>query len=57
MKTERVVISMHSSFLERVDELAGAEQLSRSETIREALKHFASVKHPEIDMVNLSRSN
>ncbi|MBK8189166.1 MAG: ribbon-helix-helix protein, CopG family [Vampirovibrionales bacterium] len=36
----RVLISMKDEFLKRIDELAEEEQRSRSELIREALRHY-----------------
>lgn len=36
----RVLISMKDEFLEQVDDIAGREQRSRSELIREALRHY-----------------
>lgn len=36
----RVLISMKDEFLKRIDELADEEQRSRSELIREALRHY-----------------
>jgi CopG family transcriptional regulator/antitoxin EndoAI len=36
----RVLISMKDDFLKRIDEVAAAEQRSRSELIREALRQY-----------------
>lgn len=36
----RVLISMKDDFLKRIDEVAEAEQRSRSELIREALRQY-----------------
>ncbi len=36
----RVLVSLSPEFLEEIDSLADAEQRSRSEFIREALRHY-----------------
>ena len=36
----RVLVSMPEKFLDKIDELAGAESRSRSELIREALRTY-----------------
>jgi CopG family transcriptional regulator/antitoxin EndoAI len=36
----KILISMPDKFLNKVDELAGAEQRTRSELIREALRSY-----------------
>jgi len=36
----RILVSMPNDFLDRVDKVAGVEQRSRSELIREALRNY-----------------
>ncbi|MEB3245151.1 MAG: ribbon-helix-helix domain-containing protein [Vampirovibrionales bacterium] len=39
-KSIRVLISLPEKFLEEIDDLAGEEHRTRSELIREALRHY-----------------
>jgi len=41
----RVLISMPDGFLNEIDEVAGKEQRSRSELIREALRVYVNRRH------------
>lgn len=46
----RILVSMPNDFLDRVDKVAGVEQRSRSELIREALRNYikrASLPNPQ----------
>ena len=50
-KSSRVLISLPDKFLEEVDELAEEEQRSRSELIREALRHYIRNSEPRSSVV------
>ncbi|MGE0200227.1 MAG: CopG family ribbon-helix-helix protein [Candidatus Melainabacteria bacterium] len=48
----RVLISMKEEFLKRIDEVAEAEQRSRSELIREALRMYIRKTPAQATMTN-----
>ena len=51
----RILISMPDDFLSRVDNVAGSEQRTRSELIREALRSY--IRRSRITNVEKAKSN
>ena len=45
-KSTRVLISLPDRFLTEIDQIADDEQRSRSELIREALRHYIRTQQP-----------
>lgn len=49
----RILVSMPDEFLNRIDKIAGSEQRSRSELVREALRAYIKRRNmPDAQKVN-----